>query len=397
MEEKRTSVFENGLIWFGAAVSIAEILTGTYFAPLGFSKGLSAILIGHIIGCAMLFLAGLIGGKVRKSAMETTKMSFGSKGALLFSALNIIQLVGWTGIMIYDGALAVSGIFDIGNWIWCVVIGALIVLWILIGIKNLGKVNTVAMGALFVLTIILSFVIFGKGSALNVTGEGMTFGAAVELSVAMPLSWLPLISDYTREAKKPVKATAVSAVTYGVVSCWMYIIGMGAAIFTGESDIAQIMVKAGLGIAGLLIVIFSTVTTTFLDAYSAGISSESLSAKINGKWVAVAVTIIGTVGAIFLPLADITNFLYFIGSVFAPMIAIQIADFFILKQSKEAKSFSIQNLIIWFIGFVIYRLLMRVDIVVGNTLPDMIITIVLCVVTSKIGDRYAKNRDLNIV
>ena len=397
MEEKRTSVFENGLIWFGAAVSIAEILTGTYFAPLGFSKGLSAILIGHIIGCAMLFLAGLIGGKVRKSAMETTKMSFGSKGALLFSALNIIQLVGWTGIMIYDGALAVSGIFDIGNWIWCVVIGALIVLWILIGIKNLGKVNTVAMGALFVLTIILSFVIFGKGSALNVTGEGMTFGAAVELSVAMPLSWLPLISDYTREAKKPVKATAVSAVTYGVVSCWMYIIGMGAAIFTGESDIAQIMVKAGLGIAGLLIVIFSTVTTTFLDAYSAGISSESLSARINGKWVAVAVTIIGTVGAIFLPLADITNFLYFIGSVFAPMIAIQIADFFILKQNKEAKSFSIQNLIIWFIGFVIYRLLMRVDIVVGNTLPDMIITIVLCVVTSKIGDRYAKNRDLNIV
>ena len=88
MEEKRTSVFENGLIWFGAAVSIAEILTGTYFAPLGFTKGLFAILIGHIIGCAMLFLAGLIGGKVRKSAMETAKMSFGSKGALLFSVLN---------------------------------------------------------------------------------------------------------------------------------------------------------------------------------------------------------------------------------------------------------------------------------------------------------------------
>ena len=71
MEERRTSVFENGLIWFGAAVSIAEILTGTYFAPLGFNKGLLAIIIGHIIGCAKLFLAGLIGGKVRKSSMET--------------------------------------------------------------------------------------------------------------------------------------------------------------------------------------------------------------------------------------------------------------------------------------------------------------------------------------
>ena len=390
MEVKRTSVFENGLIWFGAAVSIAEILTGTYFAPLGFTKGILAILLGHIIGCAMLFFAGLIGGKVRKSAMETAKMSFGSKGALLFSVLNVIQLVGWTAIMIYDGALAVNGIFDIGNWIWCIIIGALIILWILIGIKNLGKVNTVAMAALFILTIVLSFVIFGKGTMQNIGGEGMTFGAAVELSVAMPLSWLPLISDYTREAKKPVKATAVSAVTYGVVSCWMYIIGMGAAIFTGESDIAQIMVKAGLGIAGLLIIVFSTVTTTFLDAYSAGVSSESLSSKISGKWVAVAVTVLGAVGAIFLPLTDITDFLYFIGSVFAPMIAIQIADFFILKQNKETSAFSIQNLIIWLIGFVIYRLLMHVDIVVGNTLPDMLITIVICVAVSKIRSKIKK-------
>ena len=117
-----------------------------------------------------------------------------------------------------------------------------------IGIKNLGKVNTVAMTALFILTIILSFIIFGKGTALSISGEGITFGATVELSVAMPLSWLPLISDYTREADKPVKATAVSTAVYGLVSCWMYVIGMGAAIFTAESDIAAIMLKAGLGI-----------------------------------------------------------------------------------------------------------------------------------------------------
>ena len=378
MEEKRTSVFENGLIWFGAAVSIAEILTGTYFAPLGFSKGILAVIIGHIIGCVMLFFSGLIGGKARKSAMETAKMSFGSKGGLLFSVLNIIQLVGWTAIMIYDGALAVNGIWEIGSWVWCLVIGGLIILWILVGIKNLGKINTVAMTGLFLLTIVLSFVIFKKGAIQNVGGEGMTFGAAVELSVAMPLSWLPLISDYTREAKSPVKATAVSAVVYGVVSCWMYIIGMGAAILTGESDIAQIMVKAGLGIAGLLIIILSTVTTTFLDAYSAGISGESLSKKINGKWLAVAVTVLGIIGACFLPLTDITDFLYFIGSVFAPMIAIQIADFFILKKDRADRSVSVQNLAIWLVGFVLYRFLMTKDIIVGNTLPDMAATILLC-------------------
>lgn len=385
MEEKRTSIFENGLIWFGAGVSIAEILTGTYLAPLGFGKGLLAIVLGHVIGCIMLFLAGVIGGKARRSAMETVKMSFGQKGSLLFSVLNVLQLVGWTAIMIYDGALAADGVISTGRWVWCLVIGVLIILWILIGITNLGKVNVVAMTALFILTLILCKVIFFGGGAVGVASdESMTFGAAVELSVAMPLSWLPLISDYTREAKEPVKATAVSAVTYGIVSSWMYVIGMGAAIYTGEYDIAQIMVKAGLGIAGLLIIVFSTVTTTFLDAYSAGISSESIVSVWNGKYIAVIVTVIGTIGAIIYPMDNITDFLYLIGSVFAPMIAIQIADFFLLKQDKSSRAVYVPNMIIWVIGFVVYRILMNVDMPVGNTLPDMVITIVLCLIAGKL-------------
>ena len=385
MSEKRTSIFENGLIWFGAGVSLAEILTGTYFAPLGFSKGLLAIIIGHIIGCAMLFAAGVIGGKTCRSAMETVKMSFGEKGGIFFSFLNVLQLVGWTAIMIYDGALAADGVLHTGSWVWSLVIGTLIILWILVGITNLGKINTIAMAALFILTIILCKVIFFDGGAAAALGEeAMSFGAAVELSVAMPLSWLPLISDYTREAKEPVKATAVSALVYGLVSCWMYIIGMGAAIYTGESDIAQIMVKAGLGIAGLLIIVFSTVTTTFLDAYSAGISSESVFSKINGKYAAIAVTIIGTIGAIVYPMDNITDFLYLIGSVFAPMIAIQIADFFLLKRAESLKkSVDAVNGIIWVIGFILYRYLMNVDIPLGNTLPDMVITILLCLIVRK--------------
>lgn len=385
MKEKRTSIFENGLIWFGAGVSLAEILTGTAFAPLGFQKGILAIIIGHIIGCTMLFLAGVIGSKTRRSAMETVKMSFGQNGGVFFSFLNVLQLVGWTAIMIYDGALAADGVLNTGRWVWCLVIGALIIVWILVGITNLGKINTIAMAALFILTLVLCKVIFFSGAAGNVdTSEAMSFGAAVELAVAMPLSWLPLISDYTREAEEPVKATAVSAVVYGIISCWMYVIGMGAAIYTGEYDIAQIMVKAGLGIAGLLIIVFSTVTTTFLDAYSAGISAESVFSKLNGKYAAVAVTVIGTVGAIVYPMDNITDFLYLIGSVFAPMIAIQIADFFILKRADSlSDAIDVTNIVIWIVGFVLYRYLMGVDIPVGNTLPDMAVTIVICVIIRK--------------
>ena len=84
---KKTSTFQNSLIWFGAGVSLAEILTGTAFAPLGMGKGIAAIVIGHIIGCTLFFLSGLIGGRTEKSAMETVKMSFGRRGGLLFGAV----------------------------------------------------------------------------------------------------------------------------------------------------------------------------------------------------------------------------------------------------------------------------------------------------------------------
>lgn len=394
MNENRTSVFSNGLIWFGAGVSLAEILTGTYFAPLGFGKAMAAILLGHFIGGIMMFAAGMIGAKERRSAMETVKMSFGEKGSLLFAILNVLQLIGWTSIMIYDGALAADGLLHTGLWIWALVIGALIILWIVIGLTNLGKLNTIAMTALFILSLILFKVIFfGTAVAGPIVDDGsLTFGAAVELAVAMPLSWLPLISDYTREAEKPFAATLVSVLTYSVVSIFMYMIGMGAAIFTGEYDIAQIMLKTGLGVVGLLIIVFSTVTTTFLDAYSAGVSSVSISSKIKEKWAAVVVTIIGTVAAMLYPMDNITNFLYLIGSVFAPMIAVQIADYFILKKADAAeKEFQWTNLLIWLIGFIAYRLLMHVDTPVGNTLPDMAITIVLCMIVGKIASRGKEN------
>ena len=387
---KKTTAFQNSLIWFGAAVSLAEILTGTYFAPLGMGKGLLAIIVGHVIGCVLFFLAGLIGGRERKSAMETTKMSFGYRGGLLFALLNVLQLVGWTGIMIYDGAVATNGIFEVGVWVWSIVIGVLIIIWIAIGITNLGLLNKITMALLFVLTVVLCVVIFRGGNPGATATETMSFGAAVELAVSMPLSWLPVISDYTRESEKPFRSTLASTVTYGLVSCWMYVIGMGAAIFTGESDIAQIMLRAGLGIPALLILVLSTVTTTFLDAFSAGVSCESLSKKLNGKTIGIIATVIGTVGACLFNMDDITNFLYLIGSVFAPMIAVQLTTYFILRKDSYKAAFDWPNLIVWLLGFVAYRLLMNVDLPVGNTLPAVIITMVLCYIVNKIADEEKK-------
>ena len=387
---KRTTAFQNGLIWFGAGVSLAEILTGTYFAPLGMGRGIAAILLGHVIGCVLFFLAGLIGGRERKSSMETVKMSFGAKGGMLFAFLNVVQLVGWTGIMIYDGALATNSIFDVGIAVWSIVIGVMIVIWIAIGVTNLGLLNKITMALLFILTVVLSVVVFRGNNPGATSGEVITFGMAVENAVAMPLSWLPVISDYTREADKPFRATLASTVTYGLVSCWMYVIGMGAAIYTGGSDIAQVMLKAGLGISALLIMILSTVTTTFLDAFSAGVSCESLSKKLSGKTVGIIATVIGTIGACVYNMDNIMGFLYIIGSAFAPMIAVQLTTYFILKKDSFAAAFDWPNLIVWAVGFAVYRLMMHVDLPTGYTLPSVLITMVLCFAVNKLMPQKSK-------
>lgn len=378
---KKMKVLDSCLLWLGAGVSLAEILAGTSIAPLGFSQGMLAVLLGHVIGCTVMFGAGMIGALEKKSAMETVQGCFGKKGGLLFAALNVAQLAGWTAIMEYDGALAADGIYKMGSWFWTLMIGLLILLWIKVGFDRMGKLNLVAVGALLLLSAVLCRTIFaahGVGAADAAAMPAISFGAAVELSAAMPISWLPLISDYTSKAEKPVRATLGSVISYGAISCFMYFIGMGAVIETGSSDISQIMLKAGLGVAGLVIIVFATVTTTFLDAYSAGESCLAFKSW-KAQPAAMIVVVIGTIGAMLYPMDQISGFLYLIGSVFAPMTAIMLSDYFLFHKKEEGQ-ISLRNLVIWLFGFVLYRFLLRVDTPLGETFPDMLITTGVCVV-----------------
>ncbi len=383
--EKKTSIYENGLIWFGAGVSIAEILTGTYYASMDFKSAILAIVIGHIAGFILMSLSGLIGARTGLSAMEATKLSFGKIGGIFFAILNFLQLVGWTAIMIYDGAISSGELFGRGNNIWALLIGILIIIWIAVGITNLGKINTVSMIALFVLTILMSRKAFTSSLITKASSEALSFGGAVELAIAMPMSWLPLISDYTSEAEKPEKATWISVGIYSLVSMWMYIIGLTGAIATGESTLSAIFSYSGIGSLAIIIIILSTVTTTFLDAYSAGISFEAIKEDAHGKKVAIIVSVVGIILAIVFPMDDITNFLYLIGSVFAPMIAVQIGDFF-LKNEKSKVDEKV-NIISWVFGFIIYRILLKLDVAIGASILSVILTIIVTLILRKIISR----------
>lgn len=381
----QTSILANGLLWFGAGISIAEILTGTLLAPLGFQQGLIAILVGHIIGGLVMFGAGLISARLKRSAMESVALSFGKQGAKLFAGLNVIQLIGWTAVMIASGALAANTIFGLGLPLWSLIIGALIAIWILLGVRNLNRVNVVVITLLFILTLVLSRVVFGADvTAMVPGGEEMTLGTAIELTVAMPLSWLPVIGDYTRLAQKPVGATFASCAFYFVASSWMFIIGMGAAIYTGSDDIATIMLQAGLGFIGVLIVLLSTVTTTFLDTFSAGVSGESLFSFLPEKALALIACVLGVVLALVFDTNNFSDFLYFIGSVFAPMTAILLSDYFLLHQDHSRENFCWSNLILWLLGFILYRFLMNMESPLGITVPTIVIIMLISAAVHKL-------------
>ena len=393
MDSQQTSVFSNGLLWFGAGISIAEILTGMLLSPLGWEKGLWAIFIGHIIGGAVMLGAGIMGARSRCSAMETVSFSFGKEVARFFAGINVIQLIGWTAVMIVSAAAAAEIIVPLGMALWDLIIGALIALWIIMGMTTLGRVNVLVMTALFLLTAVLSGTIFGADTAAAPSGT-ITFGGAVELAVAMPLSWLPVISDYTREAEKPVKATVVSCLTYFAASSWMFVIGMGAALFTGESDIAKIMLGAGLGVSAIVIILLSTVTTTFLDAYSAGVSGRALTTCLSEKGQALIATALGTLLAITVDASRFEDFLYFIGSVFAPMTAIMLADYFFIHENHQKERVSVLKLLIWAIGFGLYRYLLNADTPLGVTFPVIVAVMVMDVVVSKIVGQSKNRADL---
>lgn len=391
MNANKMSLLSGSLLWFGAAISIAEILTGGLIAPLGFQKGIAAILAGHFIGCVLLFYIGLIGALSKTGAMESTSISFGRFGSVFFSVLNILQLIGWTAVMIISGANALDSVTEsLEVWIWCLIIGVLIIIWVLFGLKNVGKLNLVAVGTLFILCMILGSTVFKGGSNASIT-ETMSFGLALELSIAMPVSWLPLISDYTKYADKPVQFSLISTLSYFIGSSVMYMIGLGAAIFAGTSDTVQILVSAGLGLTAMLIVILSTVTTTFLDVYSAGESTVNIFKKLNGKHMGVAACIAGTVLAIFTPIEQYENFLYLIGSVFVPMAAVMIAEFFFNRNTEFSGKINLTNAILWVIGFILYRILLNTDTMAGSTVPVVIVIMLLSIITNKIKKAVKKN------
>lgn len=402
----KTSTSANMWLWMGAAISIAEIMNGAMLAPLGIEKGLLAGLAGRLVGLFFLGMAGYIGAANGLNAMESVQVSFGPEGRKFFSFLNVLQLVGWTAVMIFNGASAVNQLLgqtgETGTVIGCVGIGALILLWLFLDLNQLAKVNSIAVLALTICCAWVTWHILGWSAPVPEPAAGadssVSFGLAVELSLAMPLSWIPLIADYNKEAANPIKANWTGSLIYVLGSFWMSAIGLVGGVYTGLTDVSALMAGMGLGMAVFFVIVFSTVTTTYLDVKSAAISYHSIVSAPGKKAVSFVVIVLGVLIAIGADADLYMNFLYYIGSCFAPMVAILITDYFLLGKKEIAHSLNLVNAVLWAWGFVFYRYLIALseegfDPVVGISIPVLVSVMAVTFAVGKVQQAVSAGRE----
>lgn len=333
------------LLWAGAAISIAEILTGGILAPLGFGMGIVAILLGHAIGNTPFALGGIIGSETGVPTMVGTRPAFGVRGSYLGAALNVVQLVGWTAVMIYLGGQAANEVsksllgFD-NVLAWKIAVGLATTAWALVGRGTWRWLNNLSVALLLLLCAALTYAAFGDRSVPEIvssppTGE-LPFGIGLDLAIALPISWLPLIGDYSRYARRSSAGFFGSWLGYFVGSSWMFAVGLIAALASGSADPVPAMIGLGLGVPALVIVLLSTFTTAFMDVYSTAVSALNILPKLSERFGIVAGGLLGTALALVFPMTQYETFLLLIGATFVPYFGVVLADYFLLRNRRYA-------------------------------------------------------------
>jgi len=373
------------LLWAGAAISIAEIYTGGLAAPLGFTKGILAILLGHLIGGTLLALCGVISFNKRKNAMETVKDTLGDWGVKIVASLNVLQLLGWSAVMIIQGARGINSTLGLSYRIGLTIMAIFVFAWSYYFEKRSKKINDFAVLTLLVLTCLMFFNIDFEKSIP--TGSNVSFMTVVELSIAMPVSWIPLIGDYTMRGESRKGVFLSSFFGYFIASSAMYALGLVITLFTGL-DIVQFISSFSVPIVACIIIVLSTVTTTFLDIFSAVESSKQIFKFDNSTRMVAVYCFIGFIISLFFPIVKYESFLLTIGSVFIPVYSIVIIEYFFIK-NKEFNKVNTLGVIFAAVGCILYNIFMHK----GLFIPTVLILLTISISYYLVAKGIQRNRN----
>lgn len=384
-------------LWFSLGIGLLVLQAGALLTPaLSLGAALGAILVGSMLGVVLLALAGVVGADSGLASMAMLRPALGVRGASVPAIINVIQLVGWGAfeiIVMGDAAdaLARSAFGVSAPAAWTLLFGALATAIAVLGpvsfvrrfLRAWGLWLLLAAAAWLTLRLLATHDLadlFSRPAA-----GGMGFGGAVDLVVAMPLSWLPLIADYTRFGRSPGAVFRGSALGFFVANVWFYALGAAYGLAAGEVSLVAALATAGSGLALLLILLDET-DNAFADIHSAAVSAATLTPG-RVPLMTLGFGIVCTLIALALPLAQYEGFLLLIGSLFAPLFGVMLADHFWVRRRKVAADeidrrggaywfaggWNVAGIAAWVIGIATFHAVTALAPGLGATLPALVI------------------------
>src|SRR5487761_691648 len=367
------SFFDQLSLWGNLGVSLLGF-TGAIFVlqpagagtpELSLAAALTSILLGTVLGSLGIALAGLPGARTGAPAMVLLRGLFGADLSYLPTALNVLQCLGWGIFELVTIATAAHTVApSLPRWGYVLIAGAATGL---LAVRPLGAIRILRRYVTAAVVVVLAYLFIQLARhPLPAFGHGTWTGfwAATDTVVAVAISFAPLAADYTRHSRSPRAAFAGALAGYSVTQVLCYVIGLLALVTVAHgnsNDIFGAFIALPVGSLGFAILATRELDQSFADVYSTAISMQNLRPLWDRRILAGIITALTTAGALWLNIADYENFLTLIGSVFVPMAAVLIADYFIVSRRRWDLSATARSrwlmLLPWAAGFVTYQLI----------------------------------------
>jgi putative hydroxymethylpyrimidine transporter CytX len=367
------SLFDQFGLWGNLGVSLLGF-TGAIFVlqpdgsgtpELSLAAALTAIVVGTLLGTVALALAGLPGAQTGAPAMVLLRGLFGARLSYLPTAANILQCLGWGVFELVTIATAAHTVAPaLPRWGYILIAGMATAL---LTIRPLGAIRVLrkyAAGAVIIVLCYLFVQLLRHPLPAFTHGTWSGYWAATDTVVAVAISFAPLAADYTRHSRSPRAAFAGALAGYSVTQVLCYVIGLLALVTVAHgnpNDIYGAFIALPVGSLGFAILAARELDQSFANVYSTAVSTQNLRPLWDRRILAGTIAALTTAGALWLNIADYENFLDLIGSVFVPMAAVLIADYFVVSGRRWDLSATARSrwlmLVPWAAGFVTYQLI----------------------------------------
>jgi len=352
------------LLGFTGAIFVLQPY-GVGTPELSMAAALTAIAVGTLLGTVPLALAGLPGAQTGAPAMVLLRGLFGARLSYLPTVLNILQCLGWAVFELVTIATAAHTVAPaLPKWGYVLIAGLATAL---LTIRPLGAIRVLrkyATGAVLIVLCYLFVQLIRHPLPGFTHGTWSGFWAASDTVVAVAISFAPLAADYTRHSRTPRAAFAGALGGYGVTQVLCYVIGLLALVTVAHGNPDHIygaFIALPVGSLCFAILAARELDQSFADVYSTAVSIQNLRPLWDRRVLAGVIAALTTAGALWLNIADYENFLVLIGSVFVPMSAVLVADYFVVSRGRWDLSAAARSrwlmLLPWAAGFVTYQLI----------------------------------------